>query len=102
MLLCATCQVDPLIFYRITALDTKYIELELAFHIQFLICFKCPGTLLPKGGADDFVAESPVGSFEVTLTNAGHMSFLDWNAATDPSKSYHHTIIQFEALQDIL
>ena len=42
------------------------------------------GARAAPNGAQSFWANAPPGSWQIDLPNAGHMSFLDYDPATDP------------------
>ena len=44
------------------------------------------GTRPDPNGAQSFWATAPAGSWQINLPLAGHMSFLDYDPATDPGQ----------------
>ncbi len=46
------------------------------------------GAKANPNGAQSFWATAPQGSWQINLPYAGHMSFLDYDPATDPGKRW--------------
>ena len=51
------------------------------------VCLCVTGARADANGAQSFWATAPQGSWQINLPNAGHMSFLDYDPATDPGSA---------------
>ena len=63
-------------------LDVEHLVLV---KCDLVLRFACVAGARPvPNGAQSFWATAPQGSWQINLPSAGHMSFLDYNPASDP------------------